>query len=86
MRQNSHRKVRLSVDCSQEERQQVKLLCTLHNKTISEWVMECVREKIQSESANLPNKKTVQALRESDRGEGVVTYDSVEELFSSLGL
>ena len=79
-------KVRLSIDCSPEDRQRIKLLCTLDHKTISEFVMECVHERLHQEKRNLPNRKTAKALRESERGEGVETYDSIEALFSKLDL
>lgn len=64
--------VRLSVDCSPAERQQIKVLCALKGCTISDWVMDCVKERLKEEAERalrkkLPNKKK--------------KYASVEELF-----
>ena len=79
-------KVRLSIDCFPEERQKIKVLSALGDLTISEWVMECVREKFKKRSAHTPNKATKKSLKESEEGKGVKTYGSVEELFSELEL
>jgi len=78
--------VRLSVDCSEEERRRLKIFCTLSGYTISQWVMAAVREKMRNEAKHLPNKKTSQALTESEQGKGVRRYDDIEELFEDLGI
>ena len=82
----SKNKVRLSVDCSPEERQKLKVLSTLSGSTMSEWIMDAVRLRMDKEIKKLPNKKTQNALLESKQGEGVKRHNSLEELFEDLGI
>lgn len=37
-------------------------------------------------NAKTPNAETIKALEESERGEGLQTYDSVEDFFKAMGL
>ena len=79
-------KVRLSVDCSPEERRQIKIFCAMEDHTVSEWIMGCVRERMLRMRGHLPNAETRQALRGSEKGEGVQFYQSTDELFDDLGI
>lgn len=79
-------KVRLSIDCSPEDRQRVKIMCALSEQSISEWVMDAVRERMEKETKRLPNRKTQKALVESQKGIGVERHNSIEELFEDLGI
>ena len=79
-------KVRLSVDCSPELRQRLKVLCTISGETMSDWVMEAVRLRMKEESSKTPNKMTQEALQDSRRGKGVERHGSIEELFEDLGI
>ena len=38
----------------------------------------------QSESARVPNKETLEALREAREGKNLETYDSLEEFIASF--
>ena len=76
--------VRLSVDCSLEERQKIKVISTLSGETMSSWIMDAVRERIKKEAKRLPNEKTRKALLESQKGKGVKRHGSIEELFDYL--
>lgn len=82
----SKNKVRLSVDCSAEERQKLKVLSTLSGSTMSEWIMDAVRLRMDKEIKKLPNKKTQKALLESKKGKGVKCHNSLEELFEGLSI
>jgi hypothetical protein len=77
-------KVRLSIDCSAEERRMIKALSALNDQTINDWVMALVREKLKRVKGHEPNEETVLALKESESGEGVSTYKSIDELFNDL--
>lgn len=81
---SSSQKVRLSIDCGPRERQQIKVLAALHQETITEYVMKSVKERIAREHIHHPNKETAKALQESRKGEGVKTYDNMDELFEDL--
>ncbi|GAB5412232.1 MAG: hypothetical protein ChlgKO_13460 [Chlamydiales bacterium] len=79
-------KVRLSVDCTPEERMYIKMLATRSNETISEYLLSFVRKKMPGcFRAHEPNDETVRALRESPEEEGEV-YDSVESFWESMGI
>jgi uncharacterized protein (DUF1778 family) len=39
-------KVRLSIDCSPEERKKIKLLATVNEKTISDYLLSLARDKM----------------------------------------
>lgn len=77
---------RLSVDCTPLERQKIKVLSSLSGETMTEWVMDAVREKMKKESSRLPNEKTTKALLDSQEGKGVKDYGNIEELFEDLGI
>lgn len=40
---------RLSIDINPEEHQKIKILATLHGKTIREYVLESIRERLNRE-------------------------------------
>ena len=82
----SRDKVRLSVDCSPEDRQKLKILCALKEESISKWVMDAVKQRMDREVEKLPNMKTQEALKESRKGKGVERHGTVEELFEDLGI
>lgn len=41
---------RLSIDINPEEHQEIKIFATLHGKTIREYVLESIRERLDRES------------------------------------
>ena len=41
---------RLSIDINPEEHQKIKIFATLHGKTIREYVLESIRERLNRES------------------------------------
>lgn len=85
------KKARLSIDCSTQERTQIKIAASLFDMSITEFVMQCVKKEIEQIDlaechlckihGREPNAETVKALEESERGEGLNSYDSVEEMF-----
>ena len=79
-------KVRLSVDCLHEERRKIKVFSAMADSSVSEWVMDCVRERISRMEAHIPNSETEKALEESDAGRGVKSYKTTGELFDDLGI
>lgn len=79
-------KVRLSVDCTPEERMYIKMLATRSNTTISEYLLSFVRKKMpECFRGHEPNEQTIRALRESSEEEGEV-YDTVESFWESMGI
>ena len=72
------RKVRLSVDCSAEDRKLIKMLATLNEQTISDCLLSLARAKISQLRA--PNGEMSE--KPPIKAEG---YDSSENFWRSLG-
>lgn len=82
-----HKKVRLAIECTAEERKYIKMIAAHEDKTINEFVLDCVREKIQGCShSHIPNEQTAKTLDRSDRGEGLRAHNSLEDMYKFLGL
>jgi hypothetical protein len=81
----SPEKVRLAIDCSPEERKYIKMYASYEDKTLNEFVMDCVRERINKcNRSHIPNKETADALDASERGEGIILFDSIDDFFKSM--
>lgn len=84
-RQNPKDKVRLTVECSLDERTYIKVLAAKKHITISELLLASVRQKIPSGSSHKPNAATTEALKESREGE-LESYESLEEFWEAMGI
>jgi len=84
--QAANKKTRISLDCLSEEHQRIKIYATLHRVTISEYILQLVREGMHKERIKTPNKETIQAFVESEKGKGVQSYKSIEDMFRELGI
>ena len=79
-------KSRISLSCKPEEHIKIKVFAALCSMTISEYIMDCVRDKIYEDDGKIPNKETAKALEESAKGKGIKSYASIGELFEDLNL
>ena len=78
-------KVRLAVVCSPEERKYIKIFASYEDKTLNEFVMDCVRERINKcHHSHIPNDETAATLDASERGEGIISFDSIDDFFKSM--
>lgn len=78
---------RLVVECAQNERKYMKIYASYEDKTLNEFVMDCVRFKLyEKEQAHIPNDETIASLEESARGEKIKKFTSMDELFQDLGI
>ena len=80
-----HDKVRLTVECSSEERSYIKMLAAKKDMTISEFLLASVRKVLPRKSDRKPNAKTIKALKESREGT-LESYDTVEEFWKAVGI
>lgn len=55
---SSRNKVRLSIDCSPEERKCIKILAAREDKTISEYLLCLARDRISLLTSEETNRKT----------------------------
>ncbi len=79
------KKVRLAIECTPEERKYMKMIAAHEEMTLNEFVLECVRQKIfECTRPHTPNKNTIQALKEAEKGEGLIQYDSIDDFLRSM--
>jgi hypothetical protein len=87
----SKKKVRLSVDCTEQERMYIKMLATKKHMTISEYLLSFAREempkhgKYQCKHDHEPNEETAQVLRETDKGENLIEHETLDDFWDALG-
>jgi hypothetical protein len=79
------KKVRLAIECTPLERRHMKMVAASEDKTLNEFVLESVRMRLKKCSKNhVPNAKTVKALKEIEKGENMIEFESIEDFFKSL--
>lgn len=80
-----HEKVRLTVECSFDERTYIKMLAAKKHMTISELLLISIREMIPSDSSHKPNAETLEALEES-RESKLKSYKTLDEFWKAMGI
>lgn len=93
--QNLDSKVRLSVDCTEEERKYIKILAARNGVTISEYLLAYARQdmpkslpkcrKEKCAKSHSPNATTKKALKAS-RQESFTIYKSLEDFWAAVGI
>lgn len=82
-----HQKVRLSVDCTEDERMYIKMLAAKEKKSISEYLLSFPRAKMPKPTkAKKPNKATEKVLRDTEQGKNLESHDSLEDFWKSMGI
>ena len=78
-------KVRLAIECTKEERKFIRMYASYEDKTLNQFVMDCVKMKIaKCKYSHTPNEKTKATLDASEKGEGIVMFDSIDDFFKSM--
>lgn len=83
------REARLTIDCSSEQKKKIKLLATAKGMTITGFILQLVEEKYTwcpLGLSHLPNAETIASMEASEKGEGVQSFNSVDDLFKDLGI
>ncbi len=80
----SHHKVRLSVDCTEDERMYIKMLAAKEKKTISEFLLSLARNWMPQ--GRIPNKETQKILREKEECKNLESHKSLEDLWKAMGI
>lgn len=86
---HSPREARLTIDCSIEQKKKIKILAAAKEMSITDFMLELVEEKYPWCPLGLnhvPNHKTISSIEASERGEGIKSFQSIEELFEELGI
>ena len=76
-------KVKLTVECSFDERTYIKMLAAKKNMTISELLLSSVREVIPR--SHEPNAESIEALEESRRG-NLKSYKTLDDFWNDMGI
>lgn len=85
MSSQSHRhpgKAKVTIDCTVDERAYIKMLAARAHMNLSEFVLSYLRKDFPQEK---PNKKTLDAMRESKEGKGI-KCDSIEDFWEKMGM
>lgn len=77
-------KVRLTVECSLDERTFIKMLAAKKHMTISEFLLSSVR-KAMPQIEHKPNIETIEALTES-REEQLESYETLNDFWKAMGI
>ncbi len=89
--QEKNKKVRLSVDCTEQERMYIKMLATKNHMTISDYLLSFARKEMPKcggshcKRSHEPNDETAKVLRDTDKGENLIGYDSLNDFWEELG-
>lgn len=89
---NREKTVRLSVDCSEQERMYIKMLSTKNNMTISEYLLSFARKEMPKSTlhhckqTHKPNKETEKVLRDTEAGKNLESHDSLEDFWEAMGM
>lgn len=82
-----NKNVRLAIACTPDERKLMKMLASYEDKTLNDFVMDCVRERMsECKLSHIPNAETAKALHESEKGKGLKKYKTIDEMFEYLGI
>ena len=88
MSSNAHHhrdKVRLTVECSLDERTYIKMLAAKKHMTISEFLLASVRKAMPCTRGHEPNAETVKALKES-REDKLESYETLDDFWKAMGI
>lgn len=82
-----HNKVKLTVECSLDERVYIKSLAAKRHMTISEFILSYVRREMPVNRRNQePNEETKQAMRDVDEEKNLGHAKTVEEFWLAMGI
>jgi len=74
-------KVKVTFECSRDERMYIKMLAAKHDVTIS----ECILSYIRPAMPHMPNANTKNALKES-REKDLESYKTLDEFWQAMGI
>lgn len=83
---HKNQKVRLSVDCTAEERMYIKMLAARKQMTISEYLLSLAsKEMPKCAHSHKPNETTKKALTKSKEEEGE-TFETLDDFWEAMGM
>jgi hypothetical protein len=79
------KKVRLSVDCTPEERMYIKMLAARNHMTISDYMISLARLEMPSRHKVL-NDETEKTLKDTDLGIGLTSCKDLDDFWNKMGI
>lgn len=81
--QSHHEKVKMTIECTLDERIYIKMLAAKAHLNLSEFLLSYVRNDFPK--GKKPNKKTLEAIREGREGKGIAC-ESLEDFWDKMGV
>jgi hypothetical protein len=78
-------KVRVTVECSPEERTYIKMLAAKNHMTISEYLLSFARHEMPSHE-NVPNAVTRKAMKDADEKRNLESFDNIDDFWKAMGI
>lgn len=72
-------KVKVTFECTADERAYIKMLAAKAHLTLNEFLISCLRDYFPSR----PNKKTLEAIKELDEGNGF-SFESLDDFWKEM--
>jgi antitoxin component of RelBE/YafQ-DinJ toxin-antitoxin module len=83
------REARLTIDCTAEQKKKIKMLAAAKEMSITDFMLELVEEKYTwcpLGLSHIPNAETIASMEASEKGKGVKSFNSMDDLFKDLGI
>lgn len=84
---------RITIDMPKVDHKRLKTLAALSGKSMREMVLEFIdsglsqyQEQVECPHNHIPNQKTVQAIKDSEKKDNLVKAKDVKDLFKKLGI
>ena len=75
---------RITVDIPKIDHKKLKAMAALTGRSMREIITESIEEYISS--AKYPNKKTLKAIEDAEKGKGLTVSKDMKDLFKKLGI
>lgn len=75
---------RITIDISKIDHKKLKALSIVLEKSMREIILELIEERLYATKS--PNKKTLKAIDDVEKGKNLVTAEDAEDLFKKLGI
>lgn len=83
------REARLTIDCSNDQKRKIKMIAASKDMSITDFMLSLVEEKFNKcplGFEHFPNAETIESIEASERGEGLRSFTSMDNLFKDLGI
>ncbi len=85
--QAQHEKVKITIECTLDERTYIKMLAAKAHLGLSEFILSYVRSDFPSDfpRERKPNKETMESIQELREGRGI-KCESIDDFWEKMGM